>query len=76
MADKELWYANGGPLVYDDAEVGWYDAYPLLPTNGALVAQAYVIEAPVHDWEVVRKIDLDSAVSGGDLARIFMLMGA
>lgn len=75
MAPKELWYASCGPLMFDDADVGWYDTYPLLPTNGALVSQAYVTDAPVHNWEVVRLMDLTSGV-GSDWSRLFMLMGA
>ena len=75
MAEQELWYADQGPLIFDDDYVGWYDSYPLLPTRAALLSQAYVTDAPVHDWEVVRKIDL-TATANSDLMRIYMLMGA
>jgi len=68
VAEQELWYADQGPLIFDDAYVGWYDSYPLLPTRAALLSQAYVTDAPVHDWEVVRKIDLAGAGISFELA--------
>lgn len=77
MADKELWYAQNGPLLYDPTIVGWYDAYPALPLNAALFPQVYATDAPDHDWEVVRLIDMSTGLSAeADLMRIYMLMGA
>ena len=76
MADRELWYAQNGPLLYDEAVPGWYDSYPTLPLRAALFSQAYATDAPVDDWELIRKVDLTTMTVEGDLMRIYMLMGA
>lgn len=62
MADRELWYANFGPLLYDDEELatGWYPSpYDLLTMRAALFSQAYCTDAPVNDLELARRMDID-----------------
>lgn len=60
MAIKELWYAESGPILYDDEVTGWYPSpYESLPIRGALLSQAYLTDAPENDLEVVRRADVD-----------------
>lgn len=62
MATRELWYAQEGPIIYDDEELAtsWYPApYDLLPFRAALLSQAYVTDVPVNDIEVARRMDID-----------------
>lgn len=69
MAERELWYAQFGPLVYEDTDTGWYpDGKPI---RGARTSQVYLDNTPVDDIEVIRLIDLK-----GHWTNLFLLMGA
>ena len=62
MADRELWYASSGPLLYDDEEVAtdWYPApYDTYPLRAALCSQIIVTDVPVYNEEVARRMDID-----------------
>lgn len=66
MADRELWFATGGPLLYDDTEIAtlWYPApYDTLPMRAALLPQVYITDDPVHELEVTNKKYVDSTVA-------------
>jgi len=67
MAERELWFATGGPLLYDDEEIAtlWYPPpYDTLAIRAALFSQAYVTDDPVYELEIANKKYVDSIVAG------------
>ena len=75
MAERELWYGQLGPILYDDAYAGeysiaeekwiyWYPApYTTYPLRAALFSQAYCIDVPVNDIELIRRMDVDGTAN-------------
>jgi len=75
VAERELWYGQLGPILYDDAYAGeysiaegkwiyWYPApYTTYPLRAALFSQAYCTDVPVSDIELIRRMDVDGTAN-------------
>jgi hypothetical protein len=59
MAIKEVWLGSVGPFLYDDADV-YDDGESVI---GVRAEQITVENAPSNNTEVLRKIDIDTAVT-------------